>query len=308
MNPNSTKPGPLLLMKDVIKPARTGSLPFKKRRFHIPGQEDFALLKLSGLTKTKTEGSKGLVEFPFSSSKTDPKMRADTIISAERMAALAMVAAAADDPSVGSSNGVLHEEPQKHRFSSDDDDHGGGHQNLSTDATAVSSFTNVLAIAAAELEENVWAGNKMPVTSQQHLAGPAPNGCHGKTSRNNAYCRRQPGYKESKYCKLHYQHYILAGRGDDAEAVGVSGVEAAEATSRISSSLISPSDASPPLVHHQDKRYTGSPTDIRCKGMSSEDAAFCLLHIDCCYLTSVCFLSARYSYNYTGARVCLLCR
>ena len=236
MNPNSTEPGPLLLTKDVIKPVRTGSLPFKKR-FSLPFK-----VESSGLTKTKTEGGHGLLKFPLNSSKKDPKMNTDTIISAERMAALAMVAEAAG-PSA------------KHGFSSYGDN-DGGHKKSPTDVSAVSSITDVLVIAAAELEEDGWTGSKMPVTSQQHHHdGPDPNGCHGKTSRNNAYCRRQPGYKGSKYCKLHYQHYVLAGRGD-----------AAEKTTSSPSSLNSSSDASPTLIQHQDKRYTGSPTDIRCKG------------------------------------------
>ena len=41
------------------------------------------------------------------------------------------------------------------------------------------------------------------------LTQPLPNGCHGRTSRNNSYCRRYPRYNGSLYCKLHYQQYVL---------------------------------------------------------------------------------------------------
>lgn len=34
---------------------------------------------------------------------------------------------------------------------------------------------------------------------------PLPGGCHGKTSRNQSFCRRQPCYNGSQFCKLHYQ-------------------------------------------------------------------------------------------------------
>ncbi len=39
------------------------------------------------------------------------------------------------------------------------------------------------------------------------LTSPIPGGCHGRTSRNNSYCRRTPCYNGSRYCKLHYQQY-----------------------------------------------------------------------------------------------------
>lgn len=44
------------------------------------------------------------------------------------------------------------------------------------------------------------------------LAAPLPNGCHGRTSRNNSYCRRQPCYNGSNFCKLHFQQYVAACR------------------------------------------------------------------------------------------------
>jgi len=43
------------------------------------------------------------------------------------------------------------------------------------------------------------------------LIAPIPGGCHGRTSRNNSFCRRTPCYNGSKYCKLHYQQYVVNG-------------------------------------------------------------------------------------------------
>jgi len=40
--------------------------------------------------------------------------------------------------------------------------------------------------------------------SYPKLDSPLPNGCHGKTSRTQSFCRRGPNYNGSNYCKLHY--------------------------------------------------------------------------------------------------------
>ena len=244
--------------------------------------------------KTNTDGSNGKnFNYRCFSSETDNnnnnKVITDkNIISAERMTALAMVAAAAES-SVGPSKEESLPMPHlrglsKHGFSSYDDKGQKFHQDLSTSAPVVSaSFIGAVAPAAAVraggmVEDATTEGSTVTTTFTNQpllVVGPEPNGCHGKTSRNNAYCRRQPGYKGSKYCKLHYQHYVLAGRGD-AEATDKSGVEAVEQTANEKSrSFDSPKVASENLVHHQDKRYTGSPTDIRCKGMSNETRSFC---------------------------------
>ena len=273
MNTTTTEPGPLLLTKD-IKPMRRGSLPFKKRRFPIPWssfsegtEEGSALLKSSAFTKTEAGRCNCPLEFPLIS-KIDSKM--DTDGSAGGMAALAMVAAAAE-LSVGApkeeADVSSHEVPKKHGFSCCERE--GRNQDTFTDAPT-SSFTDVLAIAAAELqelEEDAISGSTRSSADQPLLTGPAPNGCHGRTSRNNAYCRRHPGYKGSKYCKLHYQHYVLAG-GSDADAVGKTGVDEGEKTQGSPNILNLSKDNPQDLLHHQDKRYTGCPTDIRCKGMS----------------------------------------
>ena len=54
------------------------------------------------------------------------------------------------------------------------------------------------------------ANNRTTTVSKRNsslLTSPIPGGCHGRTSRNNSYCRRTPCYNGSRYCKLHYQQY-----------------------------------------------------------------------------------------------------
>lgn len=108
------------------------------------------------------------------------------------------------------------------------------------------------------------------------LSDPLPNGCHGRTSRNNSFCRRTPCYNGSTYCKLHYQQYIVAGTR----------LPAAEP-----SSISEPSSVtSTPTSAHQDKRFTGCGDDVRCiatttRGracayISINDSKYCHLHAD----------------------------
>lgn len=40
--------------------------------------------------------------------------------------------------------------------------------------------------------------------SHPKLDSPLPDGCHGKTSRTQSFCRRGPNYNGSNFCKLHY--------------------------------------------------------------------------------------------------------
>lgn len=96
-----------------------------------------------------------------------------------------------------------------------------------------------------------------------------PQGCHGRTSRNNSYCRRQPCYKGSRYCKLHYQHYVVAGIRTPLEEIET------KTTS-------------------QDKRYTGAEGEVCCKATTTRGRA-------CAYVAAgrskYCYLHADYDTN-----------
>jgi len=64
-------------------------------------------------------------------------------------------------------------------------------------STSISSFLN------STMKSSTGRGRHPP------LLTPLTNGCHGRTCRNNSYCRRVPRYNNSMYCKLHYQHYCV---------------------------------------------------------------------------------------------------
>ena len=101
------------------------------------------------------------------------------------------------------------------------------------------------------------------------LSSPLQNGCHGLTSRNNSYCRRQPCYKGSHYCKLHYQQHV----GDTSSP---------------------PTTQEPPVVPslaHQDKRFVGASNEVRCHATTTRGrlcayaaqgpkSKYCYLHAD----------------------------
>ena len=106
------------------------------------------------------------------------------------------------------------------------------------------------------------------------LSAPLSNGCHGRTSRNNSFCRRTPCYKGSTYCKLHYQQYVVAGTRLPLEPTATSEPNSITSTPTI----------------HQDKRYTGC-DDVRCVATTTRGRA-------CAYAsvsgTKYCYLHASY--------------
>jgi len=122
------------------------------------------------------------------------------------------------------------------------------------------------------------------------LSQPLPNGCHGRTSRNNSYCRRHPCYNGSKYCKLHYQQYVIAGTRVPSDGTGsdASSDNGSLATVNKPSGVQSGISALP--QQHQDKRYTGFGDECRCQAtttrgrpcayVSVNKTKYCHLHVD----------------------------
>jgi len=136
------------------------------------------------------------------------------------------------------------------------------------------------------------------------LAAPKPGGCHGRTSRNNSYCRRTPCYNGSNYCKLHYQQYVVQGGADPN---GTGGSAARLNSVKSDTPEVKYIQSLPPhnsiiaieggdntishYRHHQDKRYTGLCVgEIQCcatttRGRSCAYVAatgmkYCHLHAD----------------------------
>lgn len=144
------------------------------------------------------------------------------------------------------------------------------------------------------------------------LSNPLPGGCHGRTSRNNSFCRRQPCFNESNYCKMHYQQHQKAGGIDTAvcPVVATKGsarkptpstrrqgqnlahapphterppaVSPASIEGVANSTKKSPASHSLPFVDqalavpnimHQDKRFTGAVGEVRCLATTTRGRA-----------------------------------
>jgi hypothetical protein len=115
---------------------------------------------------------------------------------------------------------------------------------------------------------------------------PPQGGCHGYTSRSTTFCKRQSGYKDSNYCKTHYQQQVSSETQSDDEEIHQSSTW---------ETPTSPVPASSPSAGlHQDKRYTGQEDEVRCKATTTRGR-------DCSYIavnsTPYCFLHSDYDTN-----------
>ncbi len=91
----------------------------------------------------------------------------------------------------------------QHSLSSSEDEEGEDYGTR----TDVDSFEESVSTSSSLApQDNLKAANPSRLTS------PLPNGCHGRTSRYNSYCRRQPCFRGSKFCKLHYSLNVIKNR------------------------------------------------------------------------------------------------
>lgn len=228
---------------------RTGSLPFKKRRF-----PRLALSVIRGETNQACEASAART-----ASSTDIELNAT---SEEKIAALALVAAAtAPSPAVISKKDTRTVAPKTH--------HGFSLYEGPTSADIPTTIQDTSAdneVVAEKLDSDATAGKK---SHRPPLTSPLPHGCHGRTSRNNSFCRRQP-YNGSKFCKSHYLSLIVSGVATDQELrsgqVVTTGVASGGASDGTVSESLDGANALAIVVQNQDKRYTGGDMEIRCKG------------------------------------------
>jgi hypothetical protein len=136
---------------------------------------------------------------------------------------------------------------------------------------SVASTTSSLSVSSSEdIDEQAREDDtstvtsstpKSPQVSGKRLTMPLPGGCHGKTSRYNSFCRRQPCFNGSDYCKLHYSLYVQGSKAD--ASVAASSIAAAPSFP----AMVSKSTA------HQDKRFTGSNGEIRCQATTTRGKA-----------------------------------
>jgi hypothetical protein len=136
---------------------------------------------------------------------------------------------------------------------------------------------------------------------QTRLTNPLPNGCHGRTSRYNSFCRRQPCFNGSNYCKLHYALYQEKSKSDTTSvattvaATVVTPAQKKKSAIQKKKSAILPASQNGtndntvvptlPVVMintpnaisksnaQQDKRFTGSPGEIRCHATTTRGRA-----------------------------------
>jgi hypothetical protein len=182
----------------------------------------------------------------------------------ERMAALALVASAVSlQPSLELSASILPISPTRTNY--------------------------LFSPSRAGCEENAPVTPTNPKRmSHPLLANPLPDGCHGLTSRNNSYCRRQPCYNGSKYCKLHYQHYVLSGIRSPL-------TEEPTAPVSLPSSFTSLEGAPVLPTMHQDKRFTGTEEDeVRCLATTTRGRACSYIAV---HSSKYCYLHADYDTN-----------
>jgi len=287
---SSGKPAFSLALEDV-KPVRTGSLPFKKRRF-----PRLALSELNNNEDNEADGRKSTVV-------ACPDVAAPN---AESLAALALVAAAASrkdanaafDAAFDFSPEERTEPVAKHGFSS-------FYQQAPTKSSAnPTTLSSALLAAALELQ-SLHDGIDFDATctkkaNRPPLTSPLPNGCHGRTARHNSYCRRQP-YNGSHFCKSHYQSLVLSGTATEQELkhgqiVDVQGDMPEDICGSVGGSPDGTrvSGTGHPAVHHQDKRFTGAATEIRCKATTTRgrDCSYCAVNA-----TKYCHLHATFDTN-----------
>jgi hypothetical protein len=251
-------------MVEEMNPIMRGSLPFKKRRFpHLD------LLTMSSMDDHRdSDGALMMMMLPC-------KGRYDDISSsAEQSAALSLLAAAASGTPTESRS--LQLASRLERWQGEPTKHGFPFNEASEKCDNGLSGVLVAAAAAIDLqsEDSATSVSSLTASTKAPLLSPLPNGCHGRTSRNNSYCRRHPCYNGSKYCKLHYQHYIVVGAATDPELMngviveGPDSVLDCDVSSATVDGAAKAASSQVALVHlHQDKRYTGCDDETRCKGM-----------------------------------------
>jgi len=293
-----------------------GSLPLKKRRFH----------EITTFHETTVHVPQPSSDDPLISLTENRHQSTE-----EKIATLALVAAAAGGDSFsntlvdgqGRQNTChIQQQQQQQHF------HHGDPQQNETKYNPLHNekFKNPLSSAARALNGNLEVGLRtngnttkaltapQPRQRVHHppLAAPIPGGCHGRTSRNNSYCRRTPCYNGSKYCKLHYQQYVVQGgadpNGNNGSAIRLNGVKMDRGEMRLNgmgqggttalkcNGVIEGSEnVTSHHRHHQDKRYTGQCKDeMRCLATTTRGRS-------CAYVavtgTKYCHLHADYDIN-----------
>lgn len=257
---------------------REGSLPFKKRKLYRSGSSS---MSLSSQESPVSPFGRPVVSFGGND---------------EKIAALALVAAASALP-VSTTNSTF---PSLFLSPSVIEKHNKRTNTIQDEPKNVSSVTQAKpapqssqepqtqpqssrALQTSQVPPEASPGSKQKTKSRVHhppLRSPLPGGCHGRTARNNSYCRRQPCYNGSKYCKLHYQMHVVSGmRPIDSDTVG-------EKTRKHSPVAIPTAQT--------DKRFQGLDGEVQCSATTTRGRPCSYV---CVNDTKYCFLHAEYESN-----------
>ena len=293
---------------------RKGSLPLKKRRFQPikdhnmnnnnhdddPHDDYYAKSPVASLPPP-------LTPMPYAAFMPLLAPLGATTHNEKKIAALALVAAAAN-----SAVDLTMKMPLlSGTTTTADDDYSqvvGGGAVVTTTTTHSTSTAGKISTHNSQPPDEAASLSPQPTGKRirhRPLLRPLPGGCHGRSSRQNSYCRRLPCFNGSSYCKLHYRQYVV-GSLKPAENAPHSSSPKPTTKSLVSSSSSSSSlppkqhkttttttaAAGPP--HQQDRRYMGSPNEERCLATTTRGRA-------CAYVsvqgTKYCYLHADYDTN-----------
>ena len=137
----------------------------------------------------------------------------------------------------------------------------------SSELTALS----ILAAAAATSDEMSCTAAVLPSSMVMMHEQPESFFCHAKTSRGNFFCKRQPCYKGTNYCKQHFCQIEAKKVSEDEE-------ESSKAAYTVG----------------QDKRCTGDDNEVRCFATSTRGRTCAYIAVN---YTKYCYLHADYDTN-----------
>lgn len=257
---------------------RRGSLPFKKRKLYRTGSSSISdISQVQSEPKSPYTYETPNVARPVCFGENDD----------EKIAALALVAAASSTlpVSIASFPGLVLSPVSINQHNMQ--------MHVIQDESARESPASNSSSELSEPHQTPVAPSTSPITKLktrirvQHppLRAPLPGGCHGRTARNNSYCRRHPCYNGSKYCKLHYQMHVVSGmRPQDSPSASSSSGAIVETSGR----------DSPLSAVRTDKRFQGLDGEVKCSATTTRGRPCSYISVNG---TGYCYLHADYDSN-----------
>jgi len=289
--------------------ARRGNLPLKKRRLvdvdrTLPfqfglGQRAAFNASSSGSTAASGSGRLDLARLPEFPMNLAAVGATPYSLSDEKIAALALVAAAASSsqraaPPAAAAGTVPYHGKAPIRVSL-----GAASSGMPPELSYSSIMEAEAASSEAEEYDSDSDGTEYSDVTEKRAhrdfvgasnttSGPPDGGCHGRTSRSHAFCKKLPCYNGSNYCKLHYQQYVMGSGKPNPSSADVARVTPSKARKVVSAPVAASSSSL------QDRRYSGSAGEVRCSATTTRGRACANVAANgTCY----CHLHASYDPN-----------